>query len=196
MFDGLLESGKLGKGIKPGWVLFSVSVHFAIMTGLFIASLIHYNEIPEIDLVKPLSDLAPPLIPPPFHPPPDAVVDGVLHCGLGMGSMRSARLPDPQPHDRKRVHRVDGSLLAAKLIRRVGPRYPDLARRKGGKERVFLRIVVDRQGGVRDAQAVSGPMVLVDPALRAVRRWKFEPTRLDGRPIEVAAIMPVDFRRP
>ncbi len=61
--------------------------------------------------------------------------------------------------------------------RMPAPNYPSEARRKGQEGRVVVLFSVDEQGNVVSA-SVTGPCpypALNDEALRAVRRWKFQP---------------------
>lgn len=102
--------------------------------------------------------------------------------------------PPPPPRKRKEIRQVGGSVLGAQLIRKVEPRYPDLARRARVRGAVYLRIVVDREGKVRDAKVVRGHKLLSDAALRAVRQWRYTPTLLNGEPVEVTAVITVHFR--
>ncbi len=205
MFNGLIESGKTEREHKPGSVLFSISAHLVLLTGLVAAPLVYYDEIPESDLTRPVSDpmLQASLPPPPLLPSKaafpdrdiihDAVCCNVAYCCLG------AALTEPGPKsarttlEKEPVYRVEGALLGAKLIRGIEPRYPKLPWWAQIEGPVHLRIVVDRSGGVRAAKAIGGPAVLFDAALGAVRQWSYEPTLCSGRPVEVTAIISVDF---
>ena len=72
-----------------------------------------------------------------------------------------------------------GSVGAARWAggRMPAPNYPAEARRKGEQGRVVVLFSVDEQGNVVSA-SVTGPCpypALNEEALRAVRRWKFQP---------------------
>lgn len=75
------------------------------------------------------------------------------------------------------------------------PEYPALARRRAYQGTVLLDVRVDRQGGaaeVRVAQS-SGHVVLDRSAVAGVRRWRFEPARRLGQPVEMWVQVPVRF---
>jgi TonB family protein len=58
---------------------------------------------------------------------------------------------------------------------RVPPAYPDMARRYGISGTVRLAVVVSPNGTVKNATATGGHPVLVNAAVDAVKKWKFEP---------------------
>jgi TonB family protein len=62
-----------------------------------------------------------------------------------------------------------------KLKNRVEPQYPDLARRNNisGSARVELLVATD--GKVKDVKVLGGNPVLVQAAVTAVMKWKYEP---------------------
>jgi TonB family protein len=61
-----------------------------------------------------------------------------------------------------------------KLLVRVIPEYPPMARQTHTEGDVVLAIAVDNSGNVTEAKVLSGPTVLRMAALGAVRRWKYE----------------------
>jgi len=80
------------------------------------------------------------------------------------------------------------------LKRRVEPQYPSVARRAGVGGEVVLQVVVERDGTIGGVFATQeGPMGLTEAATEAVRRWVYEPARLDGRPIAVIKTVRVRF---
>jgi protein TonB len=73
----------------------------------------------------------------------------------------------------------------AQLITRVDPIYPRLAvgiRREG---RVELHAVISTNGTIESLEVISGDPLFIQSALSAVRQWRYRPTILNGRPIEV-----------
>jgi protein TonB len=61
---------------------------------------------------------------------------------------------------------------------------------------VRVRITVDTEGRVKDAEVVSSspPGVFEKSALTAVRRWRFKPVEVDGRAVEATATTTVVFQ--
>lgn len=75
---------------------------------------------------------------------------------------------------------------AAMLLEKVAP-----ATRKAAGT-VELTIVVGHDGGVIEMQPVSGSEELTAAAVDAVKRWRFCPTTLNGRPVEVQSTVRVE----
>ncbi|MGO9124800.1 MAG: energy transducer TonB [Terriglobales bacterium] len=63
---------------------------------------------------------------------------------------------------------------------RVPPVYPDLARRMSIRGKVKVMVVVSPNGTTKDTKVVGGNPVLVNAALEAVRKWKFEPAQAES----------------
>lgn len=82
-------------------------------------------------------------------------------------------------------------VLLGDLLSRVDPRAPKTAERGG--MRVSVRAMVGKDGRVEKLAPVNGPSALVPGVMRAVRDWRFQPTLLDGKPLETAALITVEF---
>jgi protein TonB len=125
---------------------------------------------------------------------PGGVVGGVL------GSTGSVAAPvEPVPPPKVEAppptppRPVSRGVLQGNAIRRAQPKYPLLARRARLQGIVEVHIVVDEQGNVISAEAVSGHPLLQQAALETARQWKFRPTLLNGQPIKVAGILQFHF---
>jgi TonB family protein len=66
--------------------------------------------------------------------------------------------------------------LERKIVDKVSPVYPALAKRMNLRGMVKLEVVVRPNGTVKSAKVMGGNPVLVDSAADAVQKWKFEPT--------------------
>lgn len=85
---------------------------------------------------------------------------------------------------------------AAPVLSNPPPRYPRLARRKGQQGRVVLRVAVS-DGGTADSLSIvtsSGHATLDRAALEAVKNWRFEPARQNGRAVRSNVDVPVVFK--
>jgi TonB family protein len=89
--------------------------------------------------------------------------------------------------------RVGSNVQAAKLVQRVEPVYPEEARAAGVEGTVTLQIVIGNDGSVTSADPVEGNPVLWRAAADAVKQWKYQPTLLNGQPVEVQTTVPVRF---
>lgn len=66
--------------------------------------------------------------------------------------------------------------------------------RRQGKGTVWLAFLVDENGNVQRPRVVSSPHpAYVDPALKAIRKWKFEPARSNGKPVASPMKIPITF---
>jgi protein TonB len=81
----------------------------------------------------------------------------------------------------------------AKLIRKVIPEYPALARTARISGVVHLMGTIGKDGTIRNLQLVDGHPMLARAALQAVEQWVYEPTLLNGEPVEVIAPIEVSF---
>jgi periplasmic protein TonB len=94
----------------------------------------------------------------------------------------------PKVEDKPRV--VGGDVQAAKLIRKIVPEYPQLAKQARVSGTVRLTSVIAKDGSVVQLEVVSGNPLLIPAALAAVKQWIYRPTFLNGQPVEV--ISPID----
>ncbi|HEY3130791.1 MAG TPA: energy transducer TonB [Acidobacteriota bacterium] len=102
--------------------------------------------------------------------------------------------PPPAPLPQRRAPiRVSSGAIAAKLIDRVDPIYPPLARQARVQGIVVLQILVDEQGNVREVTVISGHALLNQAAIDAVQQWRYTPTYLNGAPVAVKATITVNF---
>jgi periplasmic protein TonB len=83
--------------------------------------------------------------------------------------------------------------MAARLIHRVEPEYPRTALMIHLAGTVQLRAIIGTDGSVRNVEMVSGNPILAKAALDAVRQWRYQPTQLSGRPVEVETLITVRF---
>jgi TonB family protein len=79
--------------------------------------------------------------------------------------------------------------LARKARTKVAPVYPDVARRMSITGTVRLAVVVSPNGAVKSSKAVGGHPLLVNAAMDAIKRWKFEPA-----PAESSGIVEFNFQ--
>ena len=89
---------------------------------------------------------------------------------------------------------VGGRVKQPALLKNVVPQYPALAKQAHTQGDVTVQIVIDRAGNVIEGKAISGPTVLRQAAVDAVRGWKYEPTMLDGQAISVQMLVTLRFQ--
>jgi len=82
---------------------------------------------------------------------------------------------------------------AAKLIFQVKPEYPPLAKMARIQGVVRLEAVIRTGGTIRNLRVLAGHPLLVKAAIDAVARWRYQPTLLNGDPVEVITEIDVNF---
>jgi protein TonB len=88
---------------------------------------------------------------------------------------------------------VGGDVMASKLLHRVQPVYPEIARRARIQGSVLLHGVITREGRISKLRVLSGHPLLVKAAMDAVSQWLYSPTLLNQKPVEVEAPIEVRF---
>jgi len=101
----------------------------------------------------------------------------------GIDSRRDAPVPPP-PHRTERL-RVSEPVINARIVRRIEPVYPPLAMQLRREGRVELHAIIATDGTIQSLEVESGEALFIQSALAAVREWRYQPTILDGQPIEV-----------
>jgi len=104
----------------------------------------------------------------------------------------SAPLP-PVPAMKATPIRTGGQVQAANLIHQVKPVYPTLAKQAHIQGVVVMEAVIGRGGAVESLRIVSGHPLLTQPAIDAVKQWKYRPTMLNGDPVDVITTITVTF---
>ena len=110
----------------------------------------------------------------------------------GIAGNGPAMPPPPKPQAPQRVT-LGGQVEAAKLINKVSPQYPEVAKSAHVTGTVVLRAVISKSGDIQQLQLVSGPPLLAKAAMDAVTQWRYRPTVLNGQPVEVDTTIDVVF---
>ncbi|MFQ5663423.1 MAG: energy transducer TonB, partial [Terriglobia bacterium] len=80
-------------------------------------------------------------------------------------------------------------------LTKVDPRYPAAARRERVEGSVLLYAVIRRDGTVDSVQLVRGLHELLDQsAVIAFQRWRFQPGRKNGAPVNLEVVVEIPFR--
>lgn len=109
-------------------------------------------------------------------------------------SSNAASLPQPTIQPEGPV-KAGGLVQEPKLIASAMPVYPMAAKNSGIQGDVVIETTIDKDGNVAGMRVVSGPAVLRQSALDALRKWKYEPSKLDGEAITVQMMVTIKFRR-
>jgi protein TonB len=95
----------------------------------------------------------------------------------------------PAPIQRIRQSEIQPAMI----LSQPQPAYPPLARNVKIQGDVILHAIIDREGRVAELEVVSGHPMLARAALDAVRMWRYQPTLLNGEPVEVETTIKVSF---
>ena len=87
----------------------------------------------------------------------------------------------------------DFTSVGLAVLRQVDPVYPDFARRAHIQGPVVLMMTVDEQGRPTQVQVLEGHPVFHEAARQAARQWRFEPARMDGRPVPATFRLTLKF---
>ena len=100
------------------------------------------------------------------------------------------------PAPRPLLKPVSGGVLNGKALSLPAPSYPETARRMRVSGTVEVEVIVDENGKVISARAISGPASLRDVAADAALRAKFSPTKLSGQSVKIAGRIDYKFTLP
>lgn len=115
-------------------------------------------------------------------------------AGPGNGPFASApavTLARPAPRE---PMRVPSNVVSSMIIVQGLPHYPQIAITTRTQGMVVLAAVVSRSGTIENLRVLSGPTMLQQAALDAVRTWRYRPYLLNGEPVDVETTISVVFR--
>jgi len=111
----------------------------------------------------------------------------------GEGS-NQATIPAPTPAQKTpRKIILSPGVMAGMIVQRTPPVYPPIARAARVSGTVVLKAVISRTGSVENIQVISGPAMLQQAAIDAVKQWRYMPYLLNGEPVEVETTVNVIF---
>ena len=116
---------------------------------------------------------------------PDAGAEA-LNAGLVGGNNQPSAPAAPLP--------VGGDVKQAELISKVPPLYPAMAKTQHVSGNVMVDALIDAKGRVTTMKVVSGPTLLRQAAMDALKQWKYQPATLDGKPVAMHLTVTLQFR--
>jgi protein TonB len=112
--------------------------------------------------------------PPPPPPTPTPVV-------------KPAPTPDP-------VVRLTSKLTQGRVLRKVEPQYPAIARQVRVQGSVQVQIDISETGAVTNVTLLTGHPLLREAAMQAAKQWLFIPTELNERPVRAIGVLTFNFK--
>jgi protein TonB len=92
-----------------------------------------------------------------------------------------------------KVVTISAGVAVGLLIQRTAPVYPPIAKAARIEGRVLLKATISPTGIIKDVQVVSGPPMLRQSAVDAVRTWRYKPYKLDNQPVDAETTVEVVF---
>ncbi len=204
---------------RPRWISLGLIavMHVAGFLALQYAGPVVIQRVPSVPLVVDLLPLDPPppepkavalptkmeVVP---RPIPQRIVAPVPIVKTVPTPAITETTPVPEPVPPPPVRAVESRAAPARtseemvnlntrLLSAEPPRYPIEARRRRETGTVILLVVVNQQGRVAEISVAtsSGVDRLDQAALNAVRRWRWSPTIVDGRPSPVKGLVRIPF---
>lgn len=120
-------------------------------------------------------------------------LDVVLRLGIIQESITVERAggPPAQPESPRRV-RVGGNVQPSRVLVSARPAFPKTSQSAG---RVLVKAVVLTDGSVGQVQVIASPDTeLAEAAVKAVREMRYQPTLLNGQPVETELQMAIDYK--
>jgi TonB family protein len=96
-------------------------------------------------------------------------------------------------NSRLRTVRLSSKNLLARATQCSVPLYPAMGKNVRVKGTVIVQILIDTEGAVRSARAVSGHPLLQMGAVQAARKWRFKPVIIRGRAARATGLLPLTF---
>jgi periplasmic protein TonB len=89
--------------------------------------------------------------------------------------------------------RISSGVMEGSLLAKFVPLYPAVAKAAGVHGTVVLQATISKNGTIENLRLVSGPVLLQQAALDAVKTWRYRPYLLNGEPVEVETTVNVVF---
>ncbi len=90
--------------------------------------------------------------------------------------------------------RLPSKFVEGFLIYKSIPQYPAIAKSAGQQGTVVLQATISKSGTIENLQAISGPPMLQQAAIDAVKTWRYRPYLLNEQPVEVETTVNVIFK--
>jgi periplasmic protein TonB len=113
----------------------------------------------------------------------DNAIGGIVN---GTGHTAVVQAPPAKIH-------LSSGVMKGNLLDNITPQYPAIAREARVQGTVVLRATISKAGIIENLRVLSGPPLLQQAALDAVRSWRYTPYQLNGQPVEVETTVEVIF---
>ena len=122
-----------------------------------------------------------------------AGMEGLGGSGSGvMGSVFGNSGPKVKAEAPKKVN-ISGGVATGMLLQKTVPVYPPIAKAARVSGTVVLQATISKTGTIEGLHVISGPAMLQQSAMDAVKSWRYRPYLLNGDPVEVETTVNVVF---
>lgn len=115
----------------------------------------------------------------------DASTGSGSGAGMGIGSGAGAGAVAHDKSASSQPASVSPAAIAGNRISGENPKYPVKAKKAKIQGEVVLHAVISKEGHIESLHVVSGPAMLRNSALNAVRTWRYKPYVHNGHPVAV-----------
>jgi protein TonB len=112
--------------------------------------------------------------------------------GVMGGIFNGTPAPKVQQQAPKKVN-ISGGVAAGMLLQKTIPMYPPIAKAARVSGTVVLQATISKTGTIENLRVISGPAMLQQSALDAVKSWRYRPYLLNNDPVEVETTVNVVF---
>jgi periplasmic protein TonB len=88
---------------------------------------------------------------------------------------------------------ISSGVATGMLIQKTPPVYPQIAKTARVSGTVELAATISKTGTIKDVHVLSGPVMLREAAVDAVRSWRYKPYELNNEPVDVETSINVVF---
>ena len=118
--------------------------------------------------------------------------DGTIG-GDGKGIFNGQHVTVVQPSVPASIH-LSSKLVEGNIIYKSVPQYPIIAKTAHIEGTVVLQAMISKMGTIEGLHAISGPQLLQQAAVDAVKTWRYRPYMLNGQAVEVETTVNVIFK--
>jgi len=112
---------------------------------------------------------------------------------MGANPVFGGNSPKVKVEASKKPVNISAGIAVGLLMQRTNPIYPAIARSAHVSGTVVIQATISKSGTIENPRVVSGPTMLRQSALDAVKTWRYKPYLLDGQPMEVETTVNVVF---
>ncbi|MEO6392338.1 MAG: TonB family protein [Pyrinomonadaceae bacterium] len=171
------------QGMNPWLLIVPGVIGFALLVAIGLGVFAAYQYIRANERQKREAEVAPvkPTVVFPERTPPPVVTP------------TGAPEEEPPPARKPGGTTISGGVVNGKAISLPKPTYPPSARAVHAAGMVIVQVIIDENGDVISASALSGHPLLRATAVSAARNAKFNPTQLGGKPVKVSGTISYNF---